>query len=110
MIYSRILGTGSQLPPRVVTNHDLEEIMDTSDQWIRERTGIRERRIVADGVSAVQSVPSGRMVLRTGSSSGGAFVRLSRRAEQSAAFSALAAAAGRPGSRVRRGEVITRAV
>ena len=49
MIYSRIAGTGSQLPEKVVTNHDLEKIMDTSDQWIRERTGICERRIVEDG-------------------------------------------------------------
>jgi 3-oxoacyl-[acyl-carrier-protein] synthase-3 len=47
--YSRIAGTGSQLPDKVVTNHDLEAIMDTNDQWIRERTGIRERRTVVDG-------------------------------------------------------------
>jgi 3-oxoacyl-[acyl-carrier-protein] synthase-3 len=47
--YSRIAGTGSQLPDKVVTNHDLEAIMDTSDQWIRERTGICERRTVIDG-------------------------------------------------------------
>ena len=45
MIYSRIIGTGSHLPKKVVTNHDLEKILDTDDQWIRERTGIRERRI-----------------------------------------------------------------
>jgi len=51
VIYSRILGTGSQLPSKIVTNRDLEEVMDTSDQWIRERTGIRERRIVEDGES-----------------------------------------------------------
>ncbi|MDX1380270.1 MAG: beta-ketoacyl-ACP synthase III [Xanthomonadales bacterium] len=49
MIYSRIIGTGSALPAKVVTNHDLEKIMDTSDQWIRERTGICERRIAEDG-------------------------------------------------------------
>ena len=49
MIYSRLKGTGSQLPARIVTNHDLEKVMDTSDQWIRERTGICERRIAADG-------------------------------------------------------------
>ena len=46
MIYSKIRGTGSQLASKVLTNHDLEQMMDTSDQWIRERTGIRERRIV----------------------------------------------------------------
>ena len=44
MIYSRIAGTGSHLPDNIVTNHDLEKVMDTSDQWIRERTGICERR------------------------------------------------------------------
>jgi len=42
-MYSRIAGTGSQLPETVITNHDLEAILDTSDEWIRERTGIRER-------------------------------------------------------------------
>lgn len=49
MIYSKVIGTGSHLPERVVTNHDLEQIMDTSDQWIRERTGISERRIISEG-------------------------------------------------------------
>jgi 3-oxoacyl-[acyl-carrier-protein] synthase-3 len=47
--YSRIAGTGSQLPDKVVTNHDLEKTMDTDDQWIRDRTGISERRIAVDG-------------------------------------------------------------
>ena len=45
MKYSRIMGTGSYLPEKTVTNADLEKILDTSDQWIRERTGIRERHI-----------------------------------------------------------------
>ena len=45
---SRILGTGSYLPEAVLTNSDLEKRMDTSDAWIRERTGI-ERRHVARG-------------------------------------------------------------
>ena len=48
MIYSKIIGTGSYLPENIVTNHDLEKTMDTSDQWIRERTGIQERRIAED--------------------------------------------------------------
>ena len=48
MIYSRIIGTGSYLPEKVVTNQDLEKILDTDDQWIRDRTGIRERRISND--------------------------------------------------------------
>jgi len=47
--YSRIAGTGSQLPDKVLTNHDLEAMVETNDQWIRERTGIRERRVVVEG-------------------------------------------------------------
>ena len=47
--FSRIVGTGSYLPQRLVTNRDLEAIVDTSDEWIVERTGIRERHIPADG-------------------------------------------------------------
>ncbi len=46
--YSRIAGTGSYLPERVITNADLEEMVDTSDEWIRSRSGIRERRIAAE--------------------------------------------------------------
>ena len=49
LIYSRIAGTGSYLPEKVVTNADLEKIVDTSDEWIASRTGIRERRRAADG-------------------------------------------------------------
>lgn len=49
MSFARISGTGSDLPERILTNADLEAMVDTSDEWIRERTGIRERRIVADG-------------------------------------------------------------
>ena len=48
MTYSRIAGTGSYLPSKVLTNHDLEEMMDTSDVWIQERTGIKRRHIAAD--------------------------------------------------------------
>ena len=48
MIYSRIIGTGSYLPKIVRTNKDLESMVETSDQWITERTGIKERHIVAD--------------------------------------------------------------
>ena len=46
--FARIIGTGSYLPPKVVTNFDLEKILDTSDEWITARTGIKERRIVTD--------------------------------------------------------------
>lgn len=45
---SRIAGTGLYLPERIMTNLEIEKIVDTSDQWITERTGIRERRIAAD--------------------------------------------------------------
>ncbi|GAB2570449.1 ketoacyl-ACP synthase III [Dyella jejuensis] len=48
-IYSRIIATGSALPERVVTNADLEKFVDTSDEWIRERTGIRQRHVAAEG-------------------------------------------------------------
>lgn len=47
----KIVGTGTYLPPKVLTNADLERMVDTSDQWITERTGIKERRIAADDVS-----------------------------------------------------------
>lgn len=49
MIYSRIIGTGGYLPEKVLTNKDLESIVDTTDDWIRERTGIFKRHIVSDG-------------------------------------------------------------
>ncbi len=48
-VYSRILGTGGYLPEKVLTNHDLERMVDTSDQWIRERTGIVKRHIASEG-------------------------------------------------------------
>lgn len=48
MIYSRIAGTGSYLPEKVLTNHDLESMVETTDQWITDRTGIKKRHIVAD--------------------------------------------------------------
>lgn len=48
MTSSRIIGTGGYLPEKVLTNFDIEKMVDTSDRWIRERTGIRERRIVAE--------------------------------------------------------------
>jgi 3-oxoacyl-[acyl-carrier-protein] synthase III len=49
LTFARILATGSALPEQVVTNADLEKRVDTSDEWIRSRTGIRERRVAADG-------------------------------------------------------------
>ena len=49
MVRSRITGTGSAVPEKILTNFDLERIVDTSDEWIITRTGIRERRIAAEG-------------------------------------------------------------
>ena len=50
--FSRIVGTGSYLPPRVVTNDDLSKTLDTSDAWIQERTGIRQRHIAEESVTS----------------------------------------------------------
>jgi len=49
MIYSRIAGTGSYLPEKILTNAELERMVETNDEWIVSRTGIRERRIAAEG-------------------------------------------------------------
>jgi 3-oxoacyl-[acyl-carrier-protein] synthase-3 len=49
LTYSRILGTGSYLPVHILTNADLEKLVETNDQWIVDRTGIRERHIAAEG-------------------------------------------------------------
>ncbi len=48
MSYSKIAGTGSYLPERVMHNKEFEKLVDTSDEWIRERTGIKRRHIAAD--------------------------------------------------------------
>ncbi len=49
MIRARITGTGAAVPRKILTNADLEKIVDTSDEWILSRTGIRERHIVSEG-------------------------------------------------------------
>ena len=48
-MYSRIAGTGSYLPKKILTNRDLEKLVDTSDEWIRTRTGISQRHVAAEG-------------------------------------------------------------
>ena len=53
MIYSRIAGTGSYLPEKIITNQDLEKMVDTTDEWIRTRTGIERRHVAADGETTV---------------------------------------------------------
>ena len=56
-----ITGWGSALPPKILTNHDLEQMFDTNDAWIVERTGIRERRV--GGTTVGLSIESGRRAL-----------------------------------------------
>lgn len=64
MIYSKILGTGGYLPERVVTNFDLEKMVDTSNEWIVERTGIHRRHLAAEHESALtMAEQSGRRAL-----------------------------------------------
>jgi 3-oxoacyl-[acyl-carrier-protein] synthase-3 len=56
-----ITGWGTALPPKILTNHDLEQMFDTSDEWITERTGIRERHV--GGTTVGLSIESGRQAL-----------------------------------------------
>lgn len=61
---TRIIGTGSALPETIVTNEDLSKIVDTSDEWISSRTGIRERRLAGDEESCVSlAVSAGKAAL-----------------------------------------------
>lgn len=52
-MYSRIVGTGSHLPEKILTNFELEKMVDTTDEWIRDRTGIERRHIAAEGETTV---------------------------------------------------------
>jgi 3-oxoacyl-[acyl-carrier-protein] synthase-3 len=62
--YARITGWGKYVPQRVLTNHDLEKMVDTSDEWIRTRTGIRERRIAGpDETCCSMSLAAARQAL-----------------------------------------------
>ena len=60
--FARIAGLGVAVPDRIVTNADFEKTLDTSDQWIVERTGIRERRIAgpADSVASLSKAAADR--------------------------------------------------
>jgi 3-oxoacyl-[acyl-carrier-protein] synthase III len=63
-MYSQIVGTGSYLPEKVLTNADLERMIDTTDEWIRSRTGIERRHIAADSETTVDmSEPAARRAL-----------------------------------------------
>ncbi len=68
MIYSRITGTGSYVPEKVLTNFDLEKIVDTSDEWIQTRSGIKERHIIAEDqtVSDMAEIASQRAIEMSG--------------------------------------------
>src|SRR5207247_8280146 len=64
VIHSRIAGLGHYLPDRIITNADLEKTVATSDQWIRDRTGIEERHIAApDETSSSLAVNASRLAL-----------------------------------------------
>ena len=61
---TRILGTGHYAPSKVVSNFDLEKIVDTSDAWITERTGIKQRHVAADGeITSDMAAAAGRAAL-----------------------------------------------
>jgi 3-oxoacyl-[acyl-carrier-protein] synthase-3 len=68
MLRSRIIGTGFAVPDRVVTNQDLAGVMDTTDEWIRTRTGIQERRWVSEGTTGADlaKLASERAIARAG--------------------------------------------
>ena len=48
MTYTKIAGTGRYLPKKILTNFDLEKMVDTNDEWIRTRTGVEQRHVCAD--------------------------------------------------------------
>ena len=65
---SRIVGSGSALPEQIVTNHDLAARVDTSDEWIIERTGIRQRHLAGEGeTTSTLAIAAARAALALGS-------------------------------------------
>ena len=63
---AEVVGTGISLPDKVLTNSDLEKSLDTSDEWIRTRTGIHERRIADEGESSsTLAIKAGKMALES---------------------------------------------
>lgn len=71
MIRSVIASCGAYLPAKILTNKDLEKMVDTTDEWITQRTGIKERHIAADGESSADmAVQAGRQALRNGGFTG----------------------------------------
>ena len=64
---AEIVGTGLYLPEKILTNADLEKTLDTSDEWIRQRTGIRERRVAGEGETTLTlSLQAARLALSGG--------------------------------------------
>jgi 3-oxoacyl-[acyl-carrier-protein] synthase III len=64
--FSKIIGTGSYLPEKILTNADLEHMVETSDEWIVSRTGIRERHIAAeDETTCDMSEKAARLAMET---------------------------------------------
>ena len=57
--YAHIVGWGYHVPEKVITNQDLEQIVDTNDEWIRSRTGIAEREVAADPKETSATLASG---------------------------------------------------
>jgi 3-oxoacyl-[acyl-carrier-protein] synthase-3 len=56
MLHTHLLGAGHYVPEQIVTNQDLTQFMETSDEWIQERTGIKERRFFKEGVDTVSNM------------------------------------------------------
>ena len=72
VLRSQVVGCGAYLPERIVTNHDLAARLDTSDQWIRQRTGIGERRVAAEGeLTSDLAVRAAELALADAGMSGG---------------------------------------
>ena len=60
----KILGTGSALPKKVVTNDDLAQVMDTSDEWIKSRTGIEKRHIAVEETTTSMAIEAAKKALQ----------------------------------------------
>src|SRR5689334_3722659 len=69
-IAAKITGVAGYVPPNVITNADIEKMVDTNDEWIRERTGIRERHVVEKGMAAshLASAAAQQLLTQTGTS------------------------------------------
>ncbi|CAG1064941.1 3-oxoacyl-[acyl-carrier-protein] synthase III [uncultured bacterium] len=65
MLRSRVLGTGSYVPEKVLTNHELEKIVETSDDWISSRTGIRERRVAVEESTSDMATRAAKAALKS---------------------------------------------